>query len=222
MTHLPLVHLVDSSSARRARFAGEIIKLGMHAEIYDSVEELCRVSSVRGVAYMRQVAILQNDDEANCIGESVHALGMADCHHPVIAFTVQQPCSRRIVAAIQGGALDYICFPDDLPVLGDRIADLITRARQLTRSLERRMQAIKRLAQLTGREREVLQATIEGATSKETAAQLGLSHRTVEVHRAAILYKLGVSTSAAAIAVGVAAGMLDFGAVLDGGLPRAA
>jgi FixJ family two-component response regulator len=222
MLQLYHVHLVDKFPARRALFAREVIACGMHAEIYDSIEELRSVSSIRGVAHLRRGAILVSDDEGIDIHSSIHALREMECYLPVIAFSTERPCSRRIVAAIQGGALDYMSFPEDLPVLGERIADVSARARQLAHRQERRVQARNRIAQLTERERQVLYFTIEGATSKETAAQLGLSPRTVEVHRAAILQKLGVATSAAAIGLGIAAGMQEYGTVVDSGLSRAA
>jgi len=49
-----------------------------------------------------------------------------------------------------------------------------------------------RLPELTGREREVLRAVVAGHTSKVIAHQLGISPRTVQVHRARITSKLGV------------------------------
>lgn len=50
---------------------------------------------------------------------------------------------------------------------------------------------------LTPREREVVSLLVEGKTSKEIARQLSLSHRTIEVYRARLLKKYGVSTTAA-------------------------
>lgn len=52
---------------------------------------------------------------------------------------------------------------------------------------------------LTPREREVASQLLEGLTSKEIARRLGLSHRTVEVHRARLMRKYGTSTTAALV-----------------------
>ena len=57
------------------------------------------------------------------------------------------------------------------------------------------------LVNLTGREQEVLEAVARGERSKEIAAQLGISERTVKAHLASIYNKLGVDSRAAAIAV---------------------
>ena len=53
-----------------------------------------------------------------------------------------------------------------------------------------------RLAQLTTREREVLQGVARGRTNKEIAAELGISHRTVETHRESLMRKLQIRTVA--------------------------
>ena len=61
---------------------------------------------------------------------------------------------------------------------------------------------------LTDREREVLQAVARGERSKEIAAQLGITERTVKAHLASIYNKLGVDSRAAAIAVASQRGLL--------------
>jgi len=61
---------------------------------------------------------------------------------------------------------------------------------------------------LTDREREVLQAVARGERSKEIAAQLGITERTIKAHLASIYNKLGVDSRAAAIAVASQRGLL--------------
>jgi FixJ family two-component response regulator len=216
------VHLVDRSSARRARFAREIIGHHLHVEIYESLDELNGVSSIRGSNDTRWSVILISDDQSIDFASAVNVLRGMDCYLPVIAYSNDPATSRQIVAAIQSGAADYMCFPQDFPLLRERIASVVETSRDLARRYQRQAQARARLARLSVRETEVLQATIEGATSRETADRLGLSPRTVEVHRAAILQKLEVGTSAAAIAVGIAGGLLDSSTTNDPLLSRAA
>lgn len=62
---------------------------------------------------------------------------------------------------------------------------------------------------LTPREREVLVCVAQGKTNRETAAALGISHRTVEAHRDTIGRKLGVRTAAGLTRLALAQGMLD-------------
>jgi DNA-binding CsgD family transcriptional regulator len=63
------------------------------------------------------------------------------------------------------------------------------------------------VARLTGRELQVLGLLIDGFTNKEIAISLKISHRTVEIHRAHMLSKLGVNNSLSAVSIGAQAGL---------------
>jgi DNA-binding NarL/FixJ family response regulator len=65
------------------------------------------------------------------------------------------------------------------------------------------------LAQLTAREREVLQGVARGRTNKEIAAELGISHRTVETHRESLMRKLQIRTVAELTRFALGAGILE-------------
>ncbi len=208
MSHLNIVHLVDRSSARRAKLAREIVSHRLHAEIYESVEEL-RGSTGRA-CFPRHGAILISDDEQIDLDALIRAMRESECFLPLVAFSVEAPNSRRIVGALRAGAVDYLCFPQDLGNLGEIVGELIEHAASLANLYEATSLARTRVARLTKQERRVLESVIGGATSKEAARLMGLSNRTVEVHRAAVLQKLEVATSAGAIAMGIAAGIMAF------------
>ena len=65
------------------------------------------------------------------------------------------------------------------------------------------------LAQLTGREREVLHGIAQGRTNKEIATELGISHRTVETHRESLMRKLQIRTVAELTRFALGAGILE-------------
>jgi len=65
------------------------------------------------------------------------------------------------------------------------------------------------LDQLTAREREVLAGVARGRTNKEIAAELGISHRTVETHRESLMRKLGIHTVAGLTRVALEAGLVS-------------
>lgn len=62
---------------------------------------------------------------------------------------------------------------------------------------------------LTGREREVLAGIAKGLTNKEIAAELGISHRTVETHRESLMRKLGIRTVAGLTKFSLEAGLIQ-------------
>lgn len=65
------------------------------------------------------------------------------------------------------------------------------------------------LDQLTSREREVLQGIVRGRTNKEIAAELGISHRTVETHRESLMNKLQIRTVAELTRFALGAGIVQ-------------
>jgi DNA-binding NarL/FixJ family response regulator len=65
------------------------------------------------------------------------------------------------------------------------------------------------LAQLTGREREVLHGVARGRTNKEIAGELGISYRTVETHRESLMRKLQIRTVAELTRFAVGAGIIE-------------
>jgi FixJ family two-component response regulator len=93
------------------------------------------------------------------------------------------------VNAIKGGALDFIEKPIEAAVV-------IARVREAILAWPRRPANGKGAEQLTPREREVLARVISGASNKEAGRTLGISPRTVEVHRARIMDKLGARNAA--------------------------
>ncbi|WP_118857094.1 PAS domain-containing protein [Sphingomonas mesophila] len=71
----------------------------------------------------------------------------------------------------------------------------------------RRLTAAERIADLPRRQREVLEAMARGLLNKQIAHQLGIAEKTVKMHRALMLERLGAATSADAIRVAVEAGL---------------
>lgn len=98
------------------------------------------------------------------------------------------------VLAMKHGAIDFLRKPYQPAVLIARIREAFD-ADARRRAAEARQAAREEaLARLTPREREVFDYFIEGRTSKQIALQLGLSSKTVDIHRAHILLKLQVSS----------------------------
>jgi two-component system response regulator FixJ len=109
------------------------------------------------------------------------------------------------VRAMKAGALDFIEKPF---AKGALLASLEEGFRRLSRkeaTQDRRMDAEVRLQALTPRERDVLDGLAQGLPNKTIAYDLGISPRTVEIHRANLMTKLGVRSLSEALRIAFAA-----------------
>jgi FixJ family two-component response regulator len=123
---------------------------------------------------------------------------------PVVIVTAHGdvPTARR---AFQADAVDFLEKPFDVAQVRAAVEKAFAReARRLAVEKERAADAGK-LAQLTAREREVLEHAARGLHAKEIAAALAISPRTVEVHKTRIMAKLGVRNLAELVRFAVSA-----------------
>ena len=97
------------------------------------------------------------------------------------------------VRAIKAGAMDFLTKPVDGPVLLAHVEKALKQGSARQKRINSHRAAASRLATLTDREREVLALAVAGHVSKDIAQRLGISSRTVEIHRAHILQKTGAS-----------------------------
>ena len=105
------------------------------------------------------------------------------------------------VEAMRLGAVDFLQKPFDNQTLLERVRHAMARGRDLRIEAERRGVAEARLASVSPREREVLALLVAGRMNKAIAAELGISAKTVEDHRASIMRKLQVRSVAALVQV---------------------
>ena len=83
------------------------------------------------------------------------------------------------------------------------------RGEEKARLEARKHNARKRVEMLTRRERDVLVRVVEGDSNKEIAQHLGISPRTVEIHRSGMLSRLNARSTADAVRIGLHSGLLD-------------
>src|ERR1700760_1932163 len=108
------------------------------------------------------------------------------------------------VQAMKAGAADFIEKPVDI----GRLLATIDCALSSKSSIPSKISdAAKRIAMLSQRERQVLSGLLAGGINKTIAGDLGISVRTVEIHRARMLDRLGVQSLAEAIRLAVLAGL---------------
>ena len=123
---------------------------------------------------------------------------------PVLADIVNY---RRDGSAFRNGVMITPLFDDEGKLawflgsqvdLGDQVADPLSK---------RRSDATLRVADLPTRQREVLELMARGLLNKQIAWELKISEKTVKMHRALLIERLGVATSAEAIRIAVEAGL---------------
>jgi len=192
MTRKASLHFIDSSSRHRAELARVGFSLGHHSEVYGDMSELSVHPPREGIIIARDIA------EEGGVAMLLERLSRLGIWLPLIAVDFQ-PRPGRIVEAIKAGALDYLSLPLD-PERFARCLTRIEKEAEVFGAQRRRMiEARDRIASLSQREREVLDWLAEGSSNKVIARELDISPRTVEIHRANMMSKLGARHSAEAV-----------------------
>ena len=177
--------------------------LGHHCEIYSDARELMTLPPEDGIVLAR------DDAGEGCAASVLHALGEAGLWIPVVGTSVE-PRPGQVVAAIKAGALDYLRLPLRPERLGEMVLRIAREAAAYGVARRKMVEARSRIASLSPREREVLDWLAEGRSNKMIARELHISPRTVEIHRANMMNKLGAHHAAEAV-------RLRIEAHLDGG-----
>lgn len=196
------VHILDCNLTRRTAVARRTFTCGLHAEIYEGLSELSATRPKSGV-------LLASDDDEGPRAQDILATMEAEGFFVPVAMYGGQPSPERIVAAMLSGALDYLVWPVDAEALVRSIARLERSGYSLLARRRKEVAARELVGSLTRREREVLDNLVCGASCKDMAQTLGISPRTVEIHRGNMLRKLGNVSSADAVRIGIYAGVDD-------------
>ncbi len=96
------------------------------------------------------------------------------------------------VGALREGAIDFLMKPFDNQILLERIRSSIEIGRKRREIRRQQEEATRRVSQLTPRERQVMDLIVKGYPNKIVAAELAISTKTVEIHRARVMEKVGV------------------------------
>ncbi len=197
---LRLVHLVDDDEAIR-RSVGFMLKTsGFHVRTYESGVEL-----LKGAPNLEPGCILLDIRMPGMDGLEVQAkLRDKGVALPVIIMTGHGDVSLA-VQAMKAGAVDFIEKPFEKAVLLSAIEHGVERLKKSAADVDRADEAAVRLQALTPREREVLDGLAKGLPNKTIAYDLGISPRTVEIHRANVMSKLGVRSLSEALRLAFAA-----------------
>ena len=110
------------------------------------------------------------------------------------------------VRALKNGCLDFIEKPFSDQTLLDRVRIALDNDEQCRSERERLQSVQARLNRLTPREQEVMSLVVHGKLNKQIASDLGLSHKTIEVHRAHVMEKMQAGSLADLVRMAMTAG----------------
>jgi two-component system response regulator FixJ len=121
--------------------------------------------------------------------ELIRELKAVGCLLPVIVITGHADVSRA-VDAMKAGATDFIEKPYEAEQLLRAVRGCLEENDAAVDANAARTRVLRRLESLTGRERQVLDLIVEGASNKVIASTLAISPRTVEIYRANVMSKM--------------------------------
>ncbi len=186
-----LVHVVDDDEAVRDAIGMLLDVAGLRHRCYTSADEFLREydSAQRGclVLDVRMPGITGL--------ELQEKLSEVDTALPIIFITGHGDVPMA-VEAMRRGAFDFLRKPIDEKNFVERIRLALDRESSTWQQKADQREMNDRLESLTEREREVFLRVAAGAANKAVAADLGISERTVEVHRAQMMKKLGARSVA--------------------------
>ncbi|MEA3178144.1 MAG: hypothetical protein QOI59_1667 [Gammaproteobacteria bacterium] len=187
----PTVYIVDDDDAVRNALRLLLKSVGLAAATVPSAHEFlatydpqqpgCLILDVR----MPGMSGLELQQQLNMRGAII----------PVIFITGHGDVPMA-VEAMQQGAFDFLQKPFRDQDLIDRIQRALAKDQTGRAELRERARIKERMESLTAREREVLDLVTSGKPNKIMAADLGVSQRTVEIHRARVMEKMGASSLA--------------------------
>lgn len=192
-----VVHIVDDDALIRASTSYLLSSQGYATEIYSSgAEFLSEAKLVRGCVLLDLVMPGLSGHEVQ------EELGRRGAALPVIVISGQGDLDAA-VKAMKLGAVDFLQKPvrdDDLLAAVGRCID---QSRKDDDQRRVKIAAAAALRQLSARELQILQGLLGGLTNKEIARHLGISPRTVEMHRASMMDDLGVTSLSEAVRIAI-------------------
>jgi two-component system, LuxR family, response regulator FixJ len=198
-----IVFVVDDDRAMRDSLRWLLESIGLTVRTYATAAEFLREHqpSQPGclVLDVRMPGMSGLDLQAELVQRGAERPTIVVTGHAEVAMAVR---------AVKAGAIDFIEKPFSDQLLLDRVRQALEIDRQSREVRARRKDARRRLASLSAREREVLELVAAGKANKEVAAALGLSPKTVEVHRAHVMSKMAVDSLAELIRVAILAGAI--------------
>jgi FixJ family two-component response regulator len=202
MSATPTVFIVDDDSAMRDSLSFLIGSVGRKVETYASAEEFLDAYDNE-----RPGCIVLDVRMPGLSGlELMEKLGQDRFAPPALLITGHGDIPMA-VRALKAGAFDFIEKPFSDQVLLERIQQALQKDNADRASEHDRSDIERRAARLTSREAQVFELVVDGKPNKVVASDLGLSQKTVEVHRAHVMEKMRAESFADLVKMAVVIGV---------------
>lgn len=187
-----VVHVVDDDPALRRSLRFLLESVEWKVQLHASAEEF-----LEAVGHPVQPACVLLDIRMPAMSglelqQVLHERGIAI---PIVFMTGHADVSMA-VQAMKSGAADFIEKPFKDQVVLDAVAAAMRRSAESLNEQQVRDDAVRMLHALSPREREVAQLVAQGQPNKLIASNLGISEKTVHIHRQHVMEKAGVSSAA--------------------------
>lgn len=196
------VYIVSATRAEARSLAGLVRALGYHARTFDSASAFLDLAPVLATGCVL-VDIRRAREEGLSVPRELKARSVK---LPAVALDAPRADVAAAVDAMKAGAVDYVVVKDEA-TLRVQLAKVMAECHGAMRPTSRDDYAVARVARLTPREREVLIGLVEGGTNKTIAKELGISPRTVELHRAQVMNRLNASSLTELLQIALSAGI---------------
>jgi FixJ family two-component response regulator len=184
MSHSPFVYIVDDDDAVRNALALVVETAGLNCKTFPNAEQF--------LANYRpgdSGCLILDVNLPGLNGHQLqHELNNLNSHLPIIFLTAYGDIPTT-VKAIKAGAVDFLTKLIPSHDLLKRIREVLDQEANKASALGQEQGFINRINALTEREKEILPLALAGIANKDIAQRLGISHRTVEIHRIRILKK---------------------------------
>jgi two-component system response regulator FixJ len=187
----PIVYVVDGADDDRKSLKWLFAAADLHVREFVSAEEVLATDDREPPGCIVLEIALPGMDGL----ELLNRLRARGIRPPAIILTGHGDIPLA-VRALKAGAFDFIEKPTTGDALLHRVREALASDQRRRQREQRRLKAQKRLAQLTPREREVLERLVQGSPSRSIARDLGIGDRTLETHRQNLMNKMDVNSIA--------------------------
>ena len=196
------VYLIEGADPRRQSYAHLLGAAGYEVTGFDSARAFIEIAPLVATGCILDLHGSEFDGHPAPAEISARRSDL-----PVIVMSADEGDVTLAVRMIKGGASDFLEMSCSEAQLLAAVAGALDAAAHERQQAEEAVSSATRIAEMSTREREVLERLLGGGTNKTIAKALGISPRTVEIHRAHVMERLGAHNLSEAIRMALSAGL---------------